>query len=578
MTRQTGQPAGLSAALSAQAEDVVEALAGVVDTLPISAILVEGREPFRILYLNPRALAVVPEERLPVTGKPWGELWEGVGEAGVLAVFGEAARSGRLQHLSGWEFVHPQGSPLAGRVSVWDWVVSPIRGSGPDAPVSLLVTALDLTDHRIAQEQARARQAAERQRFDELALVRQVAQALSATLDEEQAAMHVVQIAASIVSPAGREPRRASLLRLEGDRLVSVAEYDRSGPRLGRSSYALADHPLMAEVVRRQEPRSGSFDEAMDLPGETRERVQGSALKSFALAPVHVGDALFGLLTVAARDDAGFDEAQMQRLSAVAHISGLALGNAMRFTLARDHAERIAALERAKSDFLNLASHELRGPLTVVRGYLSMLADGTLGELSGRTRDVLPVVMERLEAMNRIVDQIIDTARLADHESAPMRLHAVDLRAAVEAAVAQAATTRGPQHEMVVDLPRHPVLVHADERRLSIALASLVDNAVKFSPDGGEVTVRCSVDAEQGRAVVSVRDQGLGIAPADLPRIFTRFGRIVTPENSAIAGTGLGLYLAHDTVRRHGGDIVAESVPGDGSTFTVTLPLLERAG
>jgi signal transduction histidine kinase len=277
------------------------------------------------------------------------------------------------------------------------------------------------------------------------------------------------------------------------------------------------------------------------------------------------------VITVGARDEGGFDEAQMQRLSAVAHISGLALGNAMRYTLAREHAERLAALERAKSDFLNLASHELRGPLTVVRGYMSMLADGSLGELNGRVPQVLTVVMDRLEAMNRIVDQIIDTARLADHEAAPMRMQAIDLREAVSAAVAESTTGRATRHVVVSDLPAAAVMVNADRRRLSIAIAQLVDNAVKFSPDGGEVSVCCAVAGDA--ATVTVRDHGLGIAAADMPRIFTRFGRIVTPENSAIDGTGLGLYLARDIVRRHGGDIAVESVPGEGSVFTVSLPL-----
>lgn len=573
------QPAGLAAALPAPPERVAEALAVTLDTLPVSVAVVEAVAPYRVVYQNPRALAVVPPERRPTAGRAWGELWEGVAEAGVLDVFADAARSGEPRHLSGWEYVHPDGSPLAGRSSVWDWIVSPIAADASGVAGHLLVTALDLTDHRVAEDLERARSLAERQRFDELAMVRQVAQALGATLDEEQAAAHVVQIAATILSPPGRPARRASLLRLEGgDRLVGIAEYDQQGPPLGGTVYALREHPLMAEVVRTQEARTGTFQEELGVPEQTRDRVRGSGLVSYALAPVHVGDALFGVITVGARDESGFDEAQMQRLSAVAHISGLALGNAMRFTLARDHAERIAALERAKSDFLNLASHELRGPLTVVRGYMSMLADGTLGELSGRVPDVLPVVMERLEAMNRIVDQIIDTARLADHESVPMRVQSLDLREAVEAAVGESATRRSARHTVVVDLAGEPVPVRADRRRVGIAIAHLVDNALKFSPHGGEVVVRCVADRERGVAVISVRDHGLGIAPGDVGRIFTRFGRIVTPENSAIAGTGLGLYLSRDTVRRHGGDIAVESVPGQGSTFTLTLPLLDEGG
>ncbi len=184
------------------------------------------------------------------------------------------------------------------------------------------------------------------------------------------------------------------------------------------------------------------------------------------------------------------------------------------------------------------------------------------------------MVLERLDAMNRIIDQIIDTARLADFETASLRMQALDLRDAVAAAVGEAATSRGARHTLAVEVPDAPVMVNGDRRRLSIALANLVDNALKFSPSGGEVRVVCSVDASRGEASVSVSDHGLGIAAEDMDRIFTRFGRIVTPENSAISGAGLGLYLARETLRRHGGDITVESLPGSGSTFRATLPLL----
>jgi len=541
--------------------------------LPISVVLVEAREPFRLIYQNAISAAAVPEDRRPAIGRAWADVSRVDARAGILEVFRDAAASGEPRHLADWEFVLTPDRDPEQRVMVWDWAVTPIPAAAADDPGYLLVTGLDLTERRHAVEREQARELAEQQRFDELTLVREIAQALSATLDEEQAAMHVVQIAATIVTSPDLPPRRASLLRLQGDRLVSVAEYDRDGPQLGTTVYTLAEHPELAAVLRGLEPRAGTLGDQLNVPEETRDVVARSGLHSYALAPVHVGDALFGLITVGARDDAGFDEAQMQRLTAVAHISGLALGNAMRYTLARDHTERIAALERAKSDFLNLASHELRGPLTVVRGYMSMLADGSLGELSARTGDVLPTVMERLDAMNRIVDQIIDTARLADHESIPMRLHPVDLREAVQAAVGESVTGRAPRHTVDVTLPDRPVMVHADRRRLTIALAHLVDNAVKFSPEGGEIAVRCTVDEGRRVVAVSIRDPGLGIAPADLSRIFTRFGRIVTPENSAIGGSGLGLYLARDTVRRHGGDIVVDSEPAVGSTFTVTLPL-----
>jgi signal transduction histidine kinase len=566
------QSGGLGNALEGDPKQLVDVLAGVLDGLPVVVCLVEAREPFRLLYQNPLSQASMRDDIQPRLGRPWAELATGVEEAGVLDLFREVVRTGMPRHLSDWEF--PPAASRAGgtQVQVWDWMVWPLPDPG-GGPGCLIISAVEQTEHRRAEEQAQARQLAERQRFDELAMVREVAKALSSTLDEEQAAAHVVQIAATIVTTAEGAPRRASLLRLDGDHLTSVAEYDRGGIVLGRHEYPLEVHPVMARVLASGEPYVGSLDD-LDVPEATRQRVRRAGVRSCALAPVHVGNTLFGIISVAARDEEGFDEAQMLRLLAVAHISGLALGNAMRYTLARDHAERVAALERAKSDFLNLASHELRGPLTVVRGYVSMLSDGTLGELSGRAREVAPVVLERLDAMNRIIDQIIDTARLADFETASLRMQALDLRDAVAAAVGDATTSRTAKHSLAVNIPDEPVMVNGDRRRLSIAVANLIDNALKFSPSGGEVRVACSVDALRGEAAVSVSDHGLGIAAEDLDRIFTRFGRIVTPENSAISGAGLGLYLARETLRRHGGDITVESAPGAGSTFRATLPLL----
>jgi signal transduction histidine kinase len=130
-----------------------------------------------------------------------------------------------------------------------------------------------------------------------------------------------------------------------------------------------------------------------------------------------------------------------------------------------------------------------------------------------------------------------------------------------------------PGQHIVVHGDAAPLIVHADATRLATAITNLLDNALKYSPHGGDVD--CTVSTEQGRAIVAVRDRGLGISAADMARLFTRFGRIVTAENSHILGTGLGLYLARELVRMQGGDITATSTPGEGSTFTLWLPLSE---
>lgn len=242
-------------------------------------------------------------------------------------------------------------------------------------------------------------------------------------------------------------------------------------------------------------------------------------------------------------------------------------------TKLREHARRMADLEAAKSDFLRLASHELRGPMTVIRGYLALFAEGDLGELGQSARHVVAILRGKVEEANSIVDQLLETARLEENRLV-LHLQPVDVRAVLDEAVERARLLASPRHELRVDVPDVPVMTLADPARLRTVLSNLVDNALKYSPSGG--AVRCTVrePEETGEVVVEVADEGIGIDIEDMPRLFTRFGRLVTPQNSNIPGTGLGLFLSRELIRRHRGDITAVSVPGRGTTFRVTLPRL----
>ncbi|TMC10047.1 MAG: hypothetical protein E6J41_09235, partial [Chloroflexi bacterium] len=216
----------------------------------------------------------------------------------------------------------------------------------------------------------------------------------------------------------------------------------------------------------------------------------------------------------------------------------------------RQQIEQSMELEQLKTDFLRLASHELRGPLGVVRGYISMMEDGTLEPVEENIGPVLPL----------------------DDSALQLQLARLDLRDVVHEAVRSLEPLAGERHRLVTDMPGAPVEVMGDRSRLSMVVTNLVHNALKYSPNGGEVRVTCGATAD-GRAEVSVTDQGVGIAAEDQDRLFTRFGRIVTPETAGIAGTGLGLYLARDLAHRHGGDVAVASERGRGSTFTLSVPL-----
>jgi signal transduction histidine kinase len=231
-------------------------------------------------------------------------------------------------------------------------------------------------------------------------------------------------------------------------------------------------------------------------------------------------------------------------------------------------ADRIAALEEVKSRFLRLASHELRGPLTLVRGYVSMIADGSLkGEAM---RATLPTIMGRLDLMTGMLNEMLETARLED-ERMEFRSDVFDLRLAARDAVQAVYPSLAGTHRLELDEPREEILVLADKVKVTTILGNLIDNAIKYSPAGG--TVRCGVRAAAAEGLVEVRDEGIGIAAGDMAGLFTRFGRVNSSDTTTIPGTGLGLYLSRELARRMGGDVSADSRPGAGSVFTVSLPL-----
>jgi signal transduction histidine kinase len=231
--------------------------------------------------------------------------------------------------------------------------------------------------------------------------------------------------------------------------------------------------------------------------------------------------------------------------------------------------ERIAALERSKSQFLNLASHELRGPMTVIRGYVSMMEGGILGQLNERGRKAAAVMETKVSEMSALIEQMIESARL-EEGGLIADLKVTDLRDIARNAVESARPLVDKRHELTLKVPRRPVEVRVDVERSQTIITNLISNALKYSPAGGPV--QCDVSVSRGEAMVTVRDQGIGIPPQHMAALFTRFGRVMTPETQHLPGTGLGLYLSRQLARLQGGDITVESKPGRGSKFTLHLP------
>ncbi len=235
----------------------------------------------------------------------------------------------------------------------------------------------------------------------------------------------------------------------------------------------------------------------------------------------------------------------------------------------RQRPRRQSATELVKTEFLHLASHELRGPLAVVGGYLSMIEDETFCAVPEPLREVVPIMTAKVAEITQLVDQMLDTARL-DEGHLRLRCQPLDLVPLAGEVVRTWSRLASPGHRLRLqtEAPGLPVL--GDGARLRNVLGNLVSNAIKYSPDGGTVSVTLRREGET--AVVEVADRGLGMTDDHLDRLFTRFGRMVTAENGHIPGSGLGLYLSRELARLHGGDITVESEPGRGSTFWLRLP------
>lgn len=229
---------------------------------------------------------------------------------------------------------------------------------------------------------------------------------------------------------------------------------------------------------------------------------------------------------------------------------------------------RIASLEKAKTEFLNVASHELRGPMTVIKGYLTMLEEGSLGDLSAQSLSVVHLLIAKCDEVNWMVEQMVEAARLEEGRLALKKLP-VDLVELTDLAI-EGVSQLLSKHQLSVEKPSSAVEAEVDPDRFQMVVRNLLSNAAKYSPKGARIKVRISGD---GIGIVAVTDEGIGIAEADQARLFSRFVRIETKATESVSGTGLGLWLSREIARMHDGDLTVESTPGRGSTFTFRVPL-----
>jgi signal transduction histidine kinase len=274
-------------------------------------------------------------------------------------------------------------------------------------------------------------------------------------------------------------------------------------------------------------------------------------------------------LTLESRRQTGsFAPVDLPFWKAVADLISLAIENA-RLSQELQETQALSEANRLKAELISTLAHEMRTPLTSIKGYSTALLMEEANFSVGTQREFLQIVDEECDVLQNLVHDLLESsiidAGLLRIEPQPIRLPRL-----AQSVVHDIAHQTG-RHRLLLDFPQDIPIVDADPQRIAQVLRNLLDNAVKYSPDGGLIVVRGEVREDE--IVISVADQGVGIAPEDLNRLFEKFFRVKSGLGRHVVGSGLGLPISRTIVESHGGRIWAESMVRQGTTLYFTLPL-----
>ena len=313
---------------------------------------------------------------------------------------------------------------------------------------------------------------------------------------------------------------------------------------------------------------------ARRLAAWQEEDIREAAIEGLEATPI--GDKILDVVRGATRPDGTF-ESVSELISVegdgssyrvwVAPLAGDSIqGGAM--IVVRDVSQQVRS-EQAREEFVVQVTHALRTPLTNIRAYAETLTSGVIDDPKA-IADCYNVITKETRRLSRLIEDILSVSQM-EVGCIQLELGDVDLRALLTDTVRD---LRGLADEKDMDLqlvlPPKMDLVHADRDKLAVVLTNLIGNSLKYTPAGGSVIVGCQVKAEQ--AVITVKDNGIGIDPRDHVRVFEKFQRSEDPDVQNETGSGIGLFTAREIVRRHGGDIDLISKKGEGATFVVRLP------
>jgi signal transduction histidine kinase len=386
----------------------------------------------------------------------------------------------------------------------------------------------------------------------------EVTKTVSSTLNLEEVLNLIAQSAAEAMQVKACSIR---LLDESGQMVETVAAY-------GLSEQYLTKGPIdVQKSLHTYQALSGqptiisdtSQDDRLQYPVEAK----AEGINSMLCVPLLIRGKAEGVICVYCTERDHFSESDAEFLSALASEGAIAIENARTY-------QALEMADRAKSEFVQMVTHELRSPLSAVQSMLRVLEEGYVGSITSRQQDLIQRSKRRVSFLLALVNDLLDLAagKMEQLKGEKKEVVLNEIVTKVTELMQTSAEEKGL--EFKVEIGEEPLALVGVEDGLERVFMNLVSNAVKYTPAGGSVAVRAWSENDQIK--VEVSDTGIGIPEEALARIFDEFYRAKNAKAMEMEGTGLGLAIAKDVVERHGGRISVESAVGEGSTFYVTLP------
>ncbi|MDX1994036.1 MAG: PAS domain-containing sensor histidine kinase [bacterium] len=443
--------------------------------------------------------------------------------------------------------------------------VSLLRNS-KGLPIGTVAVNHDITKRKQAEEELQ-------RRVEQMALLRQIDSEIGSTLDLEKVLLFALNAAvgmsgadAGFICVVDEAGQMHIAHRYGGYQAVAVAEGTHPTNDFGVVGRAMRTlQPILVTDVRDDGDYVAEIPETralMAIPLVSHEQLVG-IIDLETVQTDHFTPEVFDFIKLlAGRLAAAIENARLYRISQT-QLNELQ-------TLYTD----IKQLEQLKTDMIRIASHDLRGPVGVINGYLELVRMDVYDRMNADEQDYVESIARQVERMHGIINDILSLERI--HQVAKDRINErIDLHELVNNVVQNhqpEAETKAQQLGLLPSESSNGALtVQGDPRQLYEAISNLVTNAIKYTPTGG--TVQVAMQQAGSRARIEVRDTGYGIPADQQPRLFEPFYRVKMDETAGIDGTGLGLHLVKNIVERHAGEISVQSVYGQGSTFAVELPL-----